>query len=71
MSIVQFQEPMKTMLTVRQAAQRLGLRESTLRAWILRRRLTFTRLGRAIRIPSDVVDRLIEDGTVPCRELRQ
>jgi len=53
------------MLTVGQAAQRLGLSPATIRAWVWRRKIQHTRLGRAVRISSLVVDALIERGTVP------
>ena len=56
------------MLTVKQAAERLGLRDSTLRAWIAQRRIGFVRLGRAVRIPSEEVERLIAENTIPARE---
>ena len=55
------------MLTVPQAADRLGLRPSTMRAWIAARRIAFVRLGRAIRIPAREVERLLTDGYVPAR----
>jgi excisionase family DNA binding protein len=55
------------MLTVRQAGERLGLRESTLRAWIAQRRIGIVRLGRAIRIPLEEIDRLIAQGTIPAK----
>ena len=58
------------MLTARQAAERLGLRESTLRAWIAQRRIGIVRLGRAVRIPLEEVQRLIAEGTIPAREKR-
>jgi excisionase family DNA binding protein len=58
------------MLTVRETAARLGLRECTVRAWLSARRMTFVRLGRAVRIPESEVSRLIETNTVPRRERR-
>jgi excisionase family DNA binding protein len=58
------------MLNVKQAAERLGLRESTLRAWIAQRRIGVVRLGRAVRIPNEEVARLIAEGTIPAREQR-
>ena len=42
----------KNMLTVAEAARSLGLSQAIVRAWIANRRLTYVRLGRAIRIPS-------------------
>ena len=45
-----------------------GFRPSTVRAWILHRKITVVRLGgRAIRIPKSELDRLIREGTVPAR----
>jgi excisionase family DNA binding protein len=58
-------ETKRKLLTVGQAAQELGLSPATLRAWIWRRKIEHTRIGRAVRIPSAVVDRLVERGTVP------
>lgn len=51
--------------TVEQAAEDLNLSPSTVRAWIAQRRLGFIRLGRAVRIPSAEIDRVLNDGFVP------
>ncbi len=59
------------MLTVRQAAERLGLRDSTLRAWIAQRRIGIVRLGRAVRIPVEEIERLVAEGSVPARERKR
>lgn len=62
--------PQKALLTVPEAARALGLSQAAIRAWIAQRRITFTRIGRrAIRIPISVVNDIIENGTVPAREL--
>jgi len=53
------------MLTIPQAADRLNLSSATLRAWVWRRKIEHTRLGRAVRISEDVVDALVKRGTVP------
>lgn len=58
------------MLTIRQAAERLGLRESTLRAWAARRKIGIVRLGRAVRIPLEEVERLIAEGSIPAKRQR-
>ena len=58
------------LLSVRDAATELGLSVACIRAWVASRRITFVRLGRAIRIPRHVVTLLIEQGTVPARERR-
>jgi excisionase family DNA binding protein len=58
----------KGMLRVAEAAQVLGLRPSTIRAWLLRRQIGCVRLSaRCVRIPRSEVDRIISDGTVPAR----
>jgi excisionase family DNA binding protein len=59
------------LLRVPEFAERLGLRPSTVRAWILHRRVAFVRIGqRAIRIPETEVQRIIGAGFVPAREPR-
>lgn len=56
---------MRGMMTVRQAAEGLGLSIHTLRAWIYQRRIGVVRLGRSVRIPTDEIERLLERGFVP------
>jgi excisionase family DNA binding protein len=58
------------MLTVSQAAQRLGMKPETLYLWIAQRRLTHCKLGRSIRIPEAEITRLIERATIPARQKR-
>lgn len=59
------------LVSIREAAGWLGLREATVRAWILRRRITVVRVGtRAIRIPVSAIQKIIEAGTIPAREER-
>jgi excisionase family DNA binding protein len=54
------------LLTTAQAAERLAIKESTIRAWLLARRLSHVRIGRrAVRIPVGEVDRIIREGSVP------
>ena len=53
------------MLKIEEAAQRMGLSPATMRAWVWRRKIEYTRLGRAVRISESVVDALLERGTVP------
>ncbi len=57
-------------LTVRQTAAALSLSPATIRAWIAARRLGYIRLGRAIRVPTAEVERVLAAGTVPARESR-
>jgi excisionase family DNA binding protein len=58
------------LLSVRQVAEVLGLQESTIRAWIAQRRIGIVRLGRAIRVPVEETNRLIAEGTIPAKGLR-
>ena len=54
------------LLTLREAARRLGLREKTLRRWVSLRKIEYIKAGeRAVRISSAEIDRLIESGRVP------
>lgn len=55
------------LLSVPQAAVRLGVRPSTLRYWIWQRRIDFVRIGRCIRIADETIDTLIARGSVPAR----
>jgi len=54
-------------LTVQEAAEALNLSQATIRAWVLRRKIGFVRLGRSIRIPDAEIRRLLDAGTVPAR----
>jgi excisionase family DNA binding protein len=51
--------------TVEQTATELNVSVHTIRAWIAQRRIASVRLGRAVRIPSAEIVRLIERGTIP------
>jgi len=50
------------LLTIREASNCLGLQESTLRKWILQKRISYCKLGRAVRIPPHVVEEIISEG---------
>lgn len=56
---------MTPLKTIPQTAAELGLSVHTIRAWIASRRIGHVRLGRAVRVPSAEIERLIERGTVP------
>jgi excisionase family DNA binding protein len=59
------------LLRVDDFAARLNIKPSTVRAWILRRRIAKVRLGsRAVRIPASEVSRLISEGLIPARARR-
>lgn len=56
----------KRLLTVRETAEMLGVKEPTIRSWILlRKNLPFVRVGRAIRFPLEAVEKFIRDNTIP------
>jgi len=62
---------MTQLLTVKQAAEALGLKVATIRAWVSRRKLPRVNCGRAVRIPSDAIAEFIERNTIPARDTRQ
>jgi excisionase family DNA binding protein len=53
------------LLTIPEAAQCLALKEATIRRRILEKRIGYVKLGRSVRIPVEVVERLCKDGYVP------
>ena len=55
----------KQMLTVTEAAAALGIKESTVRAWVSKRKITYVKLGRLVRIPAKEIRMLIERATIP------
>ena len=58
------------LLDVKQAADLLGLKASTLRRWILERKIDVVRPSlRAVRIPESVIARIIEKGYRPAVEV--
>jgi excisionase family DNA binding protein len=60
------------LLTVPEAARRLAVKESTIRAWLLARRLGKVKVGRrAVRILNTDIERLIAEGTIPARAERR
>jgi len=60
----------RKLMTVDQAAAELGLRPKTIRQKIWRREIEYQKIGGAIRIRADVIDRIIEESTVPALEPR-
>jgi excisionase family DNA binding protein len=59
------------LLTVSEFADRIRIKPSCVRRWILERKLTIVRVGRLVRIPVGEVDRIIAAGTRPARGARQ
>jgi excisionase family DNA binding protein len=62
---------MSQLLTVQQAADVLGLKVSTIRAWVSRRKLPRVNCGRAVRIPAEAIAEFIERNTIPAKEPRR
>lgn len=60
--------PAVELLRVEEAAELLNVKPSTIRAWLLRRKLPRVRVGdRAVRIPREALEALIAAGTIPAR----
>jgi excisionase family DNA binding protein len=57
----------RRLLTIPEAASELAVKPSTIRAWLLRKKLTRVHCGRAVRIPSDAITRFIEENTTPAK----
>jgi len=54
------------LLDVAQAAEALGLKASTIRRWILERRIDVVRPNsRAVRIPEEAIHRIVKEGFRP------
>lgn len=62
----------RRLLRIKEAVEYVNgtIAAATFRQWIWRRRIEHVRIGRSVCIPADVLDRLIEEGTVPAREER-
>jgi len=55
------------LLTVRECSERTGHQQSTWRAWILRRKVPFYKVGRSVRVSEADLERLIEQSRIPAR----
>jgi excisionase family DNA binding protein len=59
---------MNNLLTVAETAEALNLRVSTVRAWLVKRKLPCVHCGRCVRIPAKAIAEFIERNTIPARE---
>jgi excisionase family DNA binding protein len=60
------------LLRVEEAAEFLNVKPSTIRAWLLRRKLPFVHVGkRAVRIPLESLEALIAENLVPAQGNRR
>jgi excisionase family DNA binding protein len=53
------------LISIAEAARRLGLRPITVRLWAAQRKLARVRLGRRVLIPAEEISRLVERNTIP------
>ena len=54
------------LITIREAANRLGLKESTIRKYILKRQIAYVKPSvRAVRIPIEELERILSNGLRP------
>ncbi len=58
------------MHTTKVTAARLGVKESTVRAWLAAGRLGYVKLGRSVRVPESEIQRVIASGSRPARPAR-
>ncbi len=58
---------MPDLLTISEAASLLRLKPSTIRAWVLRRKLPYCKVGRLVRIQRADIEGLIAASVVPAR----
>lgn len=58
------------LVSVNQFAASLGVTQACVRRWLLERRITFTKIGRLVRIPSSESERLIAEGMRPAKPRR-
>jgi excisionase family DNA binding protein len=57
---------MSKLVTLNEAAQQLGISIAAIRDWRFRRKhLDFVKVGRAVRVLQNSIDKLIERQTVP------
>ena len=54
------------LLTISETANRLGLKRNTIRQWVFLRKLSYVKVGSAVRICESEIDRIVAEGTV-CR----
>ena len=58
--------PSTKLITIREAANRLGLKESTIRKYILKRQIAYVKPSvRAVRIPIEELERILSAGLRP------
>ena len=68
--VFQISRTQRKLFRIPAAVDYLGgaVKAATLRQWIWRRQIEHVHIGRAVCIPQDALDRLIDTGTVPALE---
>jgi hypothetical protein len=60
---------MRRLVRLSNAADKLGLKPSTLRDWFLKRKhLDFVKAGRAVCVTEDSLERFIDSNLIPARK---
>ena len=59
------------LLTLPEAGSLLRLKTSKLRAWVLRRKIPYVKVGRLVRVRRIDVDRLISEALIPAQDKRK
>jgi excisionase family DNA binding protein len=57
----------RKLMTVQETAEALRIKPATVRAWVLRRKINSFRIGRAVRISAEEIERILQDGLRPAR----
>jgi excisionase family DNA binding protein len=61
-------QKVSNMMSLAQAAERLGVTVNCLRAWIYRRKIAYVKVGRCVRVSETTVQEIIARGTIPALE---
>jgi excisionase family DNA binding protein len=60
---------MHRLVRLSNAAERLGVKPSTLRDWFLKRKhLDFVKAGRAVCVTEESIERFVQSNLIPARE---
>jgi excisionase family DNA binding protein len=55
------------LMNIRESAAALGCSVATLRSWVWKEQIEKVRVGRAIRFRPEVIQQIIDNGTIPPR----
>lgn len=51
-----------------ETAEELGVTVNTLRSWVYRRRISYVKVGRSVRVSEATIKSIIDRGTIPALE---